>query len=232
MSAHDHSHSHKSHEASLKEELICHFPYAAFSLALGFVILGFMHVLSLAISNKEALSDGYFILFHTLHYLHLTFATMGTLITFLRFSKRIVPALIVSLISPAIFCTLSDVALPTFAANLVGADVQMHICFTHAHDFFNLVPFMLVGLACGFAMRRHDEVSLGFVSLGSHFVHILISALAAVFYLISSGFETWYTDMGVLFFLLSCAVVVPCTLSDIVVPISFMRMGRARRRSA
>lgn len=221
---HNHSeHSHKSHESLLHEELLCHFPYAAFSVAIGFVVLSIMHFVGFAITDAHIMRKGYHILFHSFHYLHLVFAVTGTLVTFSRFSSRLGLGILISLISPAFFCTLSDVALPTLVGNMLGVSMHMHICFFKFHDCINLIPFMIVGLLCGLALRRHHEASLGFFSLGSHFVHILISSLAALFYMVSYGFTAWPHSMGLLFFLLVLAVVVPCTISDIVVPMYFAR---------
>lgn len=216
-------HTHTSHETSLRDELACHFPYAAFSVALGFVVLSFTYFLGLTIADASKLRKGYHVLFHSFHYLHLVFATTGTLVTFSRFSRNIARGLIVSLISPAIFCTLSDIALPALAANLLGVSMHVHICFFEWRDALNVLPFMIVGLMCGLALRRHHEASLGFFSLGSHFVHILISSLAALFYIVSYGFDKWHHSMGYLFFFLVIAVVIPCTVSDIVIPMYFAR---------
>ena len=204
----------------------CHFPYAAFSVAIGFIVLSLLYFVGLNFTDPKLLRRGYHVLFHSFHYLHLVFAVTGTLVTFFRFSNKMVQGILVSLISPAFFCTISDVALPTLAGNLLGVPMHMHICFFKFHDCMNLLPFMFVGLIAGLALRRHHESSLGFFSLGSHFIHILISSLAALFYMVSYGFDKWAHSMGYLFFLLVIAVVVPCTISDIVVPMYF-----ARRRS-
>lgn len=194
------------------------------------IVVSLFQFVGLAIPDEGALLGAYHTLFHSFHYLHLLFAVMGTFVAFSRFSSALLPALIISLISPAFFCTVSDVLLPTWAVHLLGVDMHMHICFTNLHDTLNVLPFMLVGLVCGYALQRHHEASLGFFSLGSHFVHILISSLAATFYIVSFGFWDWYSDMGLLYAMLVGAVVVPCTVSDIVVPYFFSRMPRFKKR--
>ncbi len=227
---HDHAHhTHHDHVGSLRQELICHFPYAAFSLALGFVILSLIHLLTSSTPYAYDLARSYHILFHSFHYLHLIFAVTGTAVMFFRFSNNVVAGMIVSLIAPAIFCTLSDVALPALAGNLLGVYMPVHICFTQFADLINLTPFMLVGLINGWMIRSHSENALGFISLISHFIHILISSLAALFYMVSYGFTQWHSMMGILLIFLLVAVVIPCTLSDIVVPLYFAR--RKARRS-
>lgn len=221
-------HAHTSHEASLWSELMCHLPYAAFSVALGFVFLSVLHFLGLPYAGQKFLKKGYHMLFHSFHYLHIIFAATGTFVTFSRFSRRISAGILLSVISPLIFCTLSDVAFPSLAAQLLGVNVHMHVCFFDWHDTINLMPFLVMGVICGFALRQHHETYLGFFSLASHFVHILISSLAALCYLASSGFEAWHSVMGLLFFFLVVAVVVPCTISDIVVPWYFARRARVQ----
>jgi hypothetical protein len=232
--SHDHSkhapdkahgnHNHGAHVGSLRQELMCHFPYAAFSLAMGFIVLSVIHLLTgTGYHSTRELSQSYHILFHSFHYLHLIFAVTGTSIMFFRFSKNVVMGILVSLIAPAIFCTLSDVALPALAGNLLGVAMPVHICFTNFADLINLLPFMFVGLLNGWMIREHSESALGFISLASHFIHILISSLAALFYMVSYGFTYWHEMMGILLLFLLVAVVIPCTLSDIVVPMYFAR---------
>lgn len=219
-----HNHEHGSHIGSLRQELMCHFPYAAFSLALGFIILSLIHLVTgTGHYMSSELRESYHILFHSFHYLHLIFAVTGTCIMFFRFSKNIIAGILVSLIAPAIFCTLSDVALPALAGNLLGVHMPVHICFTNLGDLINLIPFMVVGLLNGWMIRQHSESALGFISLASHFIHILISSLAALFYMVSYGFTYWHHMMGILLIFLLIAVVIPCTLSDIVVPMYFAR---------
>jgi len=174
-------------------------------------------------ADSQVMRSGYHVLFHSFHYLHLVFAVTGTCITFLRFSSSITRCIIVSLAAPALFCTLSDVALPALVGQLLGGEMDVHICFFSYQDLMNVLPFMGAGLLAGFSIAGHYRPLLNIVSMGAHFVHILISSLAAIFYMVSKGFEEWFTMMGPLFFLLIIAVVVPCTVSDVVVPMYFAR---------
>lgn len=225
----DHTHHHDDHVGSLRQELMCHFPYAAFSLALGFVILSMIHLLTGTGNHvSRELAQSYHVLFHSFHYLHLIFAVTGTSIMFFRYSKNVLMGILVSLLAPAIFCTLYDVALPALAGNILGVRMPVHVCFIYLGDLINLLPFMGVGLLNGWMIREHSESSLGFISLASHFIHILISSLAALFYMVSYGFTHWHHMMGILLIFLLVAVVVPCTLSDIVVPLYFARRKAKR----
>lgn len=219
---HDHAHH---HEHSLMGELVHHLPYAIFSIALGLIILSLLDVFSFSGHHHEhgahEAVHGAHLLFHSFHFLHIIFAMTGSLIMFSRFSGNLVKGVIVSLFSSIFFCTLSDVVLPYIAGLMLGVHMHFHLCFyTELH---NVIPFIGIGLLNGIVMSRHSSSIKGFYSVGSHFGHILISSLASLFYLVSEGFSNWYPQMGLLFIFLIIAVVVPCTLADVVVPMFFAK---------
>ncbi len=159
-------HSHASHESSILSEIGCHLPWATFSIAFGFIILSLLHFVGLTM-NASLKSEGYHILFHSFHYLHIVYAVVGTMVTFSRFSNSLWRGILLSIISPSFFCTLSDVALPTLAGNLLGVKMDMHICFSS--ELHNIVPLLLMGLITGLVLRAHHESSLSFFSFGIPF---------------------------------------------------------------
>lgn len=214
---------HADHGCSLFEEIVCHTPYAIFSVALALIVLSFMDFLS---PSADRLAHASHNLFHAFHYLHIVFAATGTFITFSRFSSRVVMGALVSTIVSLVFCTLSDVILPSLAGALLGVPIHMHIClFTEMH---NVIPFLLVGLINGFIMSRHDSSVKSFYSVVAHFMHILVSSLASLFYMVAEGFTGWYADFGIVFVLLIIAVLIPCTLADIVIPSMWAQLGAKR----
>jgi hypothetical protein len=213
------NHSH-SHHGLFAVELMHHLPYAIFSVALGMIVLSLLDYSSSMNSiGHEARAEacsGYHLLFHSFHFLHILFAATGTIITFSRFSRSLPKALLVGTISPVIFCMLSDVLLPYLAGRLLGVDMELHICFHR--ELANVVPFLGVGIVNGLILRAHHSSMLSIFSLGSHFVHILISSLAGLFYMVSHGFDNWYPQMGLVFLFLVVAIVIPCTFSDVLIP--------------
>lgn len=234
---HEHNHDHDGHHHghSFKEELLHHLPYAIFSVALGMIVLSLLDYTSAAhsaVSNhvhgghdhSACSTSGYHILFHSFHFLHILFAATGTVITFSRFSRSISKALLVGIISPMIFCMLSDVLLPYLAGRLLGVDMELHICFHR--ELHNVLPFLAIGVLNGMVLRSHHSSMLRVFSLGSHFVHILISSLASLFYMVSHGFENWYPQMGYVFLFLVVAIVIPCTFSDVIVPMYFAGVNK------
>lgn len=206
---------HEGHSHSVKDEIITHFPYAIFSLALGMIILSFLSFFEAANSGVDT-HHAYNLLFHSFHFLHIIFAATGALITYFRFSKNVWKGLLVGAFSASFFCILSDILMPYLAGRILGVHMHFHICFIT--EFHNIVPFLAVGLLNGFVMSRHCETKQSIYSLGSHFSHILVSALASLFYIVGNGLHNWAPYMGPLFILLIFAVLAPCTISDVVVP--------------
>lgn len=223
----DHCEEHVTdHGHTLSDELICHFPYAVFSVAICLAVLSFLSFLTMSNSNTEAITDGAHLLFHSFHFMHIVFAATGTLITFFRFSKNVWKGLLVGLGSSVIFCTLSDAVLPYIGGRMLGVDMHFHLCFLSELD--KVIPFLVVGLINGFVMSRHHSSKQSFYSVSSHFIHILISSFASMFYLVDQGFVDWWDHIGYVFLFLIFAVVVPCTLSDVVVPMAFARTDKKK----
>ncbi len=211
-----------NHRHTLMGELMCHLPYAIYSVAFGLTLLSFVTYFSFedpfAILCRK--SD---VLFHSFHFMHIVFAATGTLVTFFRFSRNIFKALILGVLSPAIFCTLSDSILPYIGGKILGVHMHFHLCFVT--ELSNVLPFLIVGIINGFVMSAHQEKRQWLYAITSHALHILVSSLASIFYLVSHGCTDWYLIIGPVFIFLIIAVVVPCTLSDVVVPMLFARLG-------
>ncbi len=215
-------HAHEAHghnDHSLKEELVTHLPYAIFSVAFGLILLTLLSYFSLSNTNAKSFKTGYMMLFHSFHFLHVLFASTGTVLTFLRFSNNRFKAVIVGTISPVIFCILSDIFLPYIGGMILGQAMHLHICFVS--EWVNVLPFLVVGILNGFLLASHYSEFGRIFSVGSHFAHILISSLASLFYMVSHGFINWQPQMGLVFIVLILAVLLPCTLSDVVVPMYF-----------
>ena len=217
------------HSHSFMEELICHLPYAIFSVALSLGVLSFLTYFSrLLAADCGDVCDSSVILFHSFHFMHIVFAATGTLITFLRFSKNYVKGTLVAIGSTLVFCTISDAVLPFITGEILGMHMHFHICMMS--ELHNVLPFLVVGLINGHVMSLHHASRQGVFSIFSHFIHILISSFASIFYLVSQGFVDWHTSIGAIFLFLIIAVVVPCTLSDLVVPMAFAGVGKKHEK--
>lgn len=213
--------SHVCDSSLIIKELVEHLPYAIFSVAFALVILSFTSFFMITQENCKLVISGTKILFHSFHYMHLVFAATGTIITYFRFSKGYLKAIIIGTLCPAVFCMMSDALLPYLGARMLGVNMKLHICFVD--DIYKVLPFLCIGILNGFIMSRHRTSMQSMYSVFSHSIHTLVSSLAATFYLVSHGFVNWYEHIGFVFVFLIIAVVLPCSMSDVVVPILFAR---------
>jgi hypothetical protein len=218
---------HSDHKKNLLEnhetvwqELVCHLPIAIFSVSFSMVLLSFLSYFDVNGNNLT----GAHLLFHNFHFLHLLFAATGAVLTFRRYSKNVPLGITVGFFVPATFCTLSDAFLPYVSGSLLGIDMNFHWCFlTH---LTTVIPFVIMGIINGWFISGHSANRNLFYSQGFHFLHIFISSMASILYLVSFGYAHWWQQMGIIFILLICAVLIPCTLSDIVVPMLFAKLKR------
>lgn len=207
---------------TIKDEIICHLPIAIFAVAMTMVVLSFLSYITPADVNAHGAHQ----LFHNFHYLHLLFAATGTVLTFRKYSKNIFIGILVGFLVPAVFCTLSDAILPYFSGELLGVDMSFHWCFIK--KLGRVLPFLFAGMLNGWFMSEHDSNRQLFYSQGFHFLHIFISAMASILYLVSFGFADWHKSIGLVFIQLILVVLIPCTLSDIVVPMIFAKKQKRK----
>jgi hypothetical protein len=213
----------RSYSHALWHELVEHLPYALIAVATGLGLLSFFTVFAFDSMTPTMVNKAADILFHNFHFMHIAFAATGVMVTFLRFSRNLVKGLLVGMVTTVTFCLLSDVIVPYLGGNLLGVHMHFHFCFID--EIVNVAPFLFVGLLIGAVIgssshdhhsNHHDHHSVLF-----HTLHILTSTFASIFYLISHGFVAWYAHIGMVFLITLVAVVLPCTLSDLVAPIFF-----------
>jgi hypothetical protein len=217
---------------SFYHELLHHFPYATLSVALALMLLTLItvffdagtmvHSAGLSCSHEGCShTSALDILFHSFHFIHILFATSGTIVTFRRYSDKVFAGLLVGTLSSMVFCTLSDVLLPYVAGRLLGVEMDLHICF--ATELSNILPFLAVGLLNGWVMTQLPEFRTQENSLFLHFLHTFISAMASIFYAVGHGLSDFYSYFGMFYLLMVVAVIIPCTLSDVIAPIFFAK---------
>lgn len=211
--ADSHDHSGGVMHTSIREELLCHFPYAVVAVVLSLALLS---LLGYGSPDKGSASE-LFGIFHTFHFMHIIFAATGVVVAYRRYAKDMLGALIVGTVVPLVFCTLSDAIMPYLGGRMCGLDMRFHWCLTD--HFSTIMLFLFIGVINGYVVSVHKEETGLFSSHMSHFIHIFISAFASALYLVASGFTAWSAHIGFVFLYLLVAVLVPCTLADVVVPL-------------
>lgn len=224
MKIQDPCHDHNHDEVSVIGEVICHLPYAVYSAAIGLIILSFIAAFGYLQAAPGAKIKGLHGLFHSFHYLHIIFAATGSLVTFSRFSKKLVRGFLVALGSAMVFCTLTDILIPYAGGRMLGIPMRLHLCFFH--ELNNIIPFLAIGLVNGLVVSSHAAATRSVYGIFSHFAHIFTGTMACLFYLAGEGFAHWQHHMGLVLILLIVSVAIPCTFADVIVPIFFARLGK------
>jgi hypothetical protein len=218
---HDHSICGCSHDHSIIQEFICHIPIALFSLCFSFLFIELFISIIKNISNFNSLYYEIFNnLFHISHYIHILLAGFASIVLFLNFSpKSFLFGFFMSVFNSIFFCTLSDVVLPSIATFLLGFNLKIHICFFHLNDTFNILTFVILGAIGGICLIKGDKQrSLKiskFVSMG----HIAIGCIASFLYILSQINVSLVNFSGLFLIMLLLIVIIPCTLSDVLIPI-------------
>lgn len=159
--------------------------------------------------------------FHLFHYPHISLACATAFLNFYRLTKNLIMSCLIGLTVPLGFCILSDILVPYWGAKLAGAEhIHLHLCVLKGFKsvaFFNLIG-IFIALVCKYASEKFKNIRLYKTILLNHFLHEVVSAIASASYLASFGFALWHTKIFATFFILIIAVVVPCLLSDLVIP--------------
>ena len=200
------------HLPSVKEELRIHFPYSIFSaiVAIGFAAL-FSEVFLKGSPDlvRNASRD----LFHILHPTHLLFSAIAIAAMFWTHEKKLWKAFAVGIFATVPVCSIGDILIPYLGGMLLKQEMHLHICVIEHPEL--VIPFVVIGIIGGCLAAETVERSTIF----SHSAHVLVSCAASLFYLISFGFFDWLHHIGMVFIILLLAVLIPCVIHDIVIPL-------------
>ena len=158
--------------------------------------------------------------FHVLHPLHVCLSAITTTAVLWHFDRTWAKTFLFG-VGSVVPCALSDYIVPFFGGRILGQPMELHICLIDHPTL--ILPFLLLGILGGFLFERRLAES----SVFSHGAHVFISSLAALFYLVSFGCTQWLSDIHLVFPVLMVVVMavwVPCCLSDIVIPVSALRI--------
>ena len=198
--------------AHIQEELKDHLPYSFGSTLLGIVVLGVSSFWVVHAGTGLLFSNVSIVLFHFFHPLHVFFSATTTAAMFSRHERNFLKTLGVSVAASVPTCVLSDILFPYLGGLLLGIPMTFHLDFV-LHPFW-MTLVLLGGVLTGSFISDHVAHS----TLFSHSIHIFISTMATLTYLIGFGLSDWIHYLVFTILLGMLAVIVPCCLGDIVIP--------------
>lgn len=195
------------------KELIHHLPYSAVGVAACVGILLAIEKAGFSYSPRQY--------FHITHPTHIFLSAVVTTAIFWKYEGRWLKTFLVGFFGTIPICSLSDVVFPYLGGWLFGTPVEFHLCAIE--EPLLVYPASLLGIGVGIFLLRWVERGTEIF----HLLHIMVSSLASLFYLVSFDIDLWHFSVTIAFFITLVAVWVPCCLSDIVFPLAFVKNGHA-----
>ena len=188
------------------QELKDHLPFTfTVSFIVGLIVSGVF----LWNSSLLNLSDG---LFEFLHVTHILFSASATAAIYYKYNKSIGLSLVIGVFGAILVGTISDVLFPYIAGNLFLLDTVLHMPIFEE-------PLLILGVSL---LGSIFGVYLGGFKI-SHNLHVLLSILASLFYLLAFSFEISILAIILISVILFLFVFIPCCVSDIIFPLLFLK---------
>jgi len=195
----------------IHHELEEHVPFTAaatlVAVAIMAILLAKTHLINYAVSG-----------FWVFHPAHIFFSSIVSAAIFYKYRNKFFLALISSIIIAVIIGSLSDVIFPYLGALLFKIPITFELPALESPLLIFGVAFLgsLLGIATKYTKFPH-------------FLHVLISLFASLLYIFaySTGFSL--ITYVAIFIITTISVVIPCCLSDIVLPIIFQEKTRRKK---
>ncbi|MBU3911137.1 MAG: hypothetical protein KKD90_00960 [Candidatus Omnitrophica bacterium] len=197
-------------------ELGGHLPYSIFGVVIGIMIMGILTFFAAILGAGHRLPGASEELFHIFHPTHILLSALVTTAMFWKHDRHFIKTLVIGFAGSIAICGISDILLPYLGGRLLGTDMRLHLCILEHPRI--IITFAITGVAAGFLVPSAIEKSTEF----SHSMHVLVSSMASILYLISFGIPDWTHMIGEIFLITIIAVMLPCCMSDIVFPLSFI----------
>ncbi|MFH0796919.1 MAG: hypothetical protein V2A65_07680 [Candidatus Omnitrophota bacterium] len=199
------------------EDLKHHLPFSILSVNIGLIVVGILTFIARIVQAGD-ISPYTEELFHIFHPVHLLFSAIATTAMFWQHEKRLLKAVVIGFIGSVGICGISDIFIPYLSGFFLGARMHLHVCIIEHPQL--ILPFVFLGILIGFLAPGTLEKQEGVIF--SHSLHVLVSSIASILYLISFGVTEWVHQVGAVLIYIVIAVVIPCCTSDIIFPLLFV----------
>lgn len=201
----------KKINSEILTELKEHIPFTLAATLFSIIIISFLLIKQNFISYAVSM-------FYIFHPLHILFSSIVSSAIFYNHTKKILPAIIVSIFVSLFIGSVSDVFLPYLGSSLFKIPISFHL--PALENPLLIFGASLVGAFTGIAIRKTKF---------PHFLHVFISVFASLLYIFaySTNFST--ITLFLIFIITSVSVIIPCCLSDIVFPMLFQNRWRKEK---
>ncbi len=187
-------------------ELKEHAPFTAFGAITGIIVMVILVLGNVPSQVSQTI-------FYTLHPMHVVLSAVATTAMYRRYSRgNIWTSLLVGYVGSVGIATLSDAVIPYLEGATLNFSIEFHLPFIE--EWWLINPLALIGIAAGYWKQTTKF---------PHWGHVMLSTWASLFYFAAFASAAWLPLLPIIFLFLFIAVIVPCCLSDIVLPLLFVR---------
>jgi hypothetical protein len=187
----------------LLHELKHHLPFTIIATLIGIISLIFIkYVLALSFEEEA---------FELLHPLHVIFSGMVSSGIFYKYKKNTLEAMAIGVISSILIGSISDVILPFLGGTALLLKPEFHLPIIEK-------PLIILSAAL---FGSFIGINAKITKL-PHTFHVLLSVFASLFYLTAFTPNLSITYLTISSIIIIIAVVIPCCVSDILLPFFFL----------
>lgn len=205
------------------KELLHHLPYSAVGVAasLGLVLaaekMGWVRGVGGNSTGENVVVWGAEEWLHGMHGLHLFLGCVVSSAIFWKVERGWFRLVLVGFVIPILICTLSDMVVPYFGSRLLGGNPVWHLALVQEPliVFAPAIFGVVLGVLLVNVVMKLTEIT--------HLLHVLVSSLASLFYIVSFSYSFWSAHTLLVFGITIVAVWGPCCFSDIVLPLAFTK---------
>lgn len=195
-------------------ELIHHIPFSIFGVMLALLMMGVLSFIVEVANADHLMAFASEDLYHVFHPSHILLSAVATTAMFVKHDGNMAKAAGIGFCTSIVLCSLSDIFFPYIGGILLSADMEFHLDIIDEPGI--VLPFAIVGTIAGLAAPKSFEKATEY----SHSMHVFVSSVASILYLVAFGLEHWVHAIGGVFMVTIFAVMLPCCLSDIVLPLT------------
>lgn len=154
-------------------------------------------------------------LFFVIHPLHIFASAIVSSAIFYKYKKNFIQALLIGIFSSIFIGTISDIIFPYLGALIFQLNTTFHLSLIE--EPLEIISISIFGGIIGITTKWTKL---------PHLIHVLLSVFASLLYLITFSTITTTLHFIIAFLIVFVAVLIPCCISDIILPLLFLEDKR------
>lgn len=175
-------------------------------------LIAILLVITIKFFLSENVPDSWF---HIMHPGHVFVSALVSAAIFYKYKRKIISSLIVGVLLSVIVGSTSDILIPWLGGTIFRLETSFHLPLIE--ETFLIISTALLGSILGIITK---------ISKQPHFLHVFLSVFASLFYLTTFSHDLNYPEFIIMTIIVFIAVLIPCCMSDIVLPVLLSKTKR------